>query len=111
MAHKDIKIMYSPIEIPKDAIFIKHHMKLSCVIVKLLEMCEPGQEHYTFEFYKCASCFVGDRGVFLRRCLRTLVARGYMELHRPHFNNQRWSITEEGKKYLSSYNPAHPTQL
>lgn len=61
-------------------------------LVKLLEMCEPGKEHYTFEFYKCASCFVGDRGVFLRRCLRTLVARGYMDFHRSHFNHQKWSI-------------------
>lgn len=80
-------------------------------LVKILQACKPGEEHYTHHFYSFDYAFKGDDGVFLRRCLRTLVALGYLNFHDKHFNTHRWSITQKGMDYLSTYDPLKQKKL
>jgi hypothetical protein len=77
-------------------------------LIKILQVCEPGKEEITAHFYKCGFCFLGDKGVLLRRSLHTLTERGYMICRKSSFNYLYWSITEKGIAYVASYDKTNP---
>lgn len=90
---------------PMDVIYYRTQL------VKILQACTPGEEHYTGHFYKYYSSFTGDKGVFMRRLLRTLVSLEYLNFHNKYFSTHRWSITQKGIDYLSTYDPLKPKML